>query len=420
MKQLAVDILVVGAGPAGLAAAASAAQSGARVGIIDDNPTTGGQIWRGGVGGAPSAPARLWFGRVARSLGVTVLNQARVVAPLGDGALLAETPDAGIEARFEQLVLATGARERFLPFPGWTLPGVMGAGGLQALVKGSLPIAGKRVVVAGSGPLLLAVAAYLRGKGGQVLLIAEQTPWARLVSFALNLARSPEKIGQSVRLAWQLRGAAYRASCWVVRAHGDERIEAVTLCQNGRTWTERCDVLACGFGLVPNLELPAALGCAILDGAVEVDEWQRTSRERVYAAGEVTGIGGLELALIEGQIAGLAAAGRMDAARRLFARRAHERDFAATLERAFVLRQELKSLAGPDTIVCRCEDVPYRDLACQTSWRAAKLYARCGMGPCQGRICGAATAFLFGWTQDSIRPPVAAARLDTLILEEAT
>jgi NADPH-dependent 2,4-dienoyl-CoA reductase/sulfur reductase-like enzyme len=420
MKQLAVDILVVGAGPAGLAAAARAAQSGARVGVIDDNPTTGGQIWRGGVRGAPNAQAHLWFGRVGAAPRVTVLSQARVVAPLGDGALLAETPDAAILARFKQLVLATGARERFLPFPGWTLPGVLGAGGLQALVKGGLPIAGKRVVVAGSGPLLLAVAGYLQGKGAQVLLIAEQARWARLALFALNLARSPGKIGQSVRLAWQLRGAPFQASCWIVQAHGGERIEAVTLSQNGRIWTERCDVLACGFGLVPNVELPASLGCAIADGAVQVDDWQRTSRERVYAAGEVTGIGGLELALIEGQIAGLAAAGLMDAARRLFARRAREQGFAAALERAFALRRELKSLAGPDTIVCRCEDVRYDDLERHTSWRAAKLYARCGMGPCQGRICGAATAFLFGWTQDSVRPPVTAARLESLICESET
>jgi hypothetical protein len=150
---------------------------------------------------------------------------------------------------------------------------------------------------------------------------------------------------------------------------------------------------------------------------VRVDQWQRTSRAEVYAAGEVAGIGGLELALIEGQIAGLAAIGRLDEARRLFGRRARHRSFAAALERAFAPRQELRSLAQDDTIVCRCEDVPYRDLEQHGSWRSAKLHARCGMGPCQGRVCGAATAFLFGWTQDSVRPPITAARIESLIVD---
>jgi NADPH-dependent 2,4-dienoyl-CoA reductase/sulfur reductase-like enzyme len=419
MKRLAFDVLVVGAGPAGLAAAASAAQGGACVGIIDDNSTAGGQIWRGGERRAPNPQARSWFERV-RASGLSIFSQTRVLAPLDGHILLVETPDAAIEARFERLVLATGARERFLPFPGWTLPGVMGAGGLQALIKGGLPIAGKRVVVAGSGPLLLAVAAYLRRKGADVSLVAEQTSVMKLVPFALNLFRTPEKIAQSARFGWDLRGAVVRSGCWVVQAHGGERIEAVTVRRNGRMWTEHCDYLACGFGLVPNVELPAALGCVVVGGAVQVDEWQRTSETGVYAAGEVTGIGGLELALVEGQIAGIAATGRQDEAQRLFARRTRDRRFAVALARAFALRQELKSLARPDTIVCRCEDVPYGDLERQASWRSAKLHTRCGMGPCQGRVCGAATAFLFGWTQDSIRPPVTAARLESLIYEPET
>ena len=416
MKRLAFDVLVVGAGPAGLAAAVSAAHGGARVAVIDDNANAGGQIWRGGERGAPDRQARLWFEHI-RTGGVSVLNQTRVVAPLDDGTLLAETPDAAIEARFERLILATGARERFLPFPGWTLPGVIGAGGLQALVKGGLPIAGKRVVVAGSGPLLIAVAAYLRRKRANVPIIAEQTPWNRLALFALSLARAPEKLVQAARLSRDLRGVAFQAGSWVVQAHGGERIEAVTLCWNGRTWTERCDYLACGFGLVPNVELPMALGCAIVAGAVQADQWQRTSRATVYAAGEVTGIGGLELSLVEGQIAGFAATDRMNEAQRLFARRARDQRFAAAIARAFALRQELKSLARPDTIVCRCEDVSYGDLEASRSWRSAKLHARCGMGPCQGRVCGAATEFLFGWAQDSVRPPISATRLENLIYE---
>ena len=150
-------MLVVGAGPAGMAAAARAAECGATVGIVDDNADFGGQIWRGGE----NQDAARWTASL-RDERVTKLFQTRVFDQPEKGMLLAESADDLCELRYQNLILATGARERFLPFPGWTLPNVMGAGGLQAMVKSSLPIRGKRVVVAGTGPLLLAVAAYLR------------------------------------------------------------------------------------------------------------------------------------------------------------------------------------------------------------------------------------------------------------------
>ena len=168
-------MLVVGAGPAGLAAALRAAESGSQVSVVDDNPSAGGQIWRGEETKPSSAEAQSWFERI-RSVDIQMINGARVFHHPRAGVLLAETSEGVCELKYKSLVLATGARERFLPFPGWTLPNVMGAGGLQALVKTGLPIEGKRVVVAGSGPLLLAVAAYLRGRGAEVLLIAEQAP----------------------------------------------------------------------------------------------------------------------------------------------------------------------------------------------------------------------------------------------------
>src|SRR6185312_13926531 len=141
-------------------------------------------------------------------------------------------------------------------------------------------------------------------------------------------------------------------------------------------------------------------------GATRVDEWQRTTVPEVFCAGESTGIGGLDLALIEGQVAGLTAADKVVEARALFASRDRARRFARSLERSFALRDELRRLARPDTIVCRCEDVPAGALAGRTSWVDAKLQTRCGMGPCQGRICGAATAFLHGWERGSVRPPI--------------
>lgn len=413
MKRLGFDVLVAGAGPAGLAATASATRGAAHVGLVDDNAAPGGQIWRGGVHGTASAQANALFGHV-RAGGVSVLARTRVIAPLGDGALLAETPDDTLEIHYDRLILATGARERFLPFPGWTLPGVIGAGGLQALVKGGLPIAGKCVVVAGSGPLLLAAAAYLTASGARVALIAEQAPWLQVGRFALTLPGDRGKLGQAAWLGLGLRGVPFRAGCWVTRAHGTDCLQAITVRHPRGTWTHDCDYLACGFGLVPNLELPLALGCAAGPDGVSVDEWQQTSVEGVYGAGEATGIGGLDASLVEGRIAGLAATGRRDEARALFRARARTRRFAATLGRAFALRDELKTLAGDDTVVCRCEDVSYRELRSRANWRAAKLHTRCGMGPCQGRVCGAAATFLFGWTPESVRPPITAARLSSL------
>ena len=275
------DLLVVGAGPAGLAAAYRAVKSGLRVVVADDNPAAGGQIWRGEHSKPKSAEAQVWFERI-RSVEIEFINGVRVFQGAGK-TLLAETSSGVVEFAFENLVLATGARERFLPFPGWTLPNVMGAGGLQALVKTGLPVEGKRVVVAGSGPLLLAVASYLRGQGAEVLLVAEQAPAMRLARFGLGILGSG-KISQ----AWELRkdlsrkGAKaqsrYLSGCWVVEARGERKVESVTLVRGGKRWEVDCDYLACGFHLVPNVELAELLGCATEDGRVRVDEFQQTTR----------------------------------------------------------------------------------------------------------------------------------------------
>jgi NADPH-dependent 2,4-dienoyl-CoA reductase/sulfur reductase-like enzyme len=411
MKRLHFKIVVIGGGPAGLAAATSAAKNTTDIAVIDDNPALGGQIWRRGIYGASGEQTRHWIDGASA---FTVFSSAKVAAVVQPDILIVETITEALEVQFERLIIATGARELFLPFSGWTLPGVMGAGGLQALVKGGLPVSGKRVVVAGSGPLLLAVAAYLKGKGAHVLTIAEQAPWSKLVTFALQLARYPGHIRQAGSLGLSLARVPLRSGCWVAQAHGPDRLEAVTLRQGNKAWMVGCDYLACGFGLVPNMELSSALGCTISKGIVQVDEWQQTSLPHIYCAGEATGIGGLDLALVEGQIAGLAATGQLDEARSCFGRRAHARRFAALLAHSFALRDELKTLATADTIVCRCEDVPLHALKPHSNWRSAKLHTRCGMGPCQGRVCGAATGFLFGWTPASVRPPITPARLTSL------
>ena len=405
------DVLVIGAGPAGLAAAYRAAQAGLHVTVVDDNPAAGGQIWRGGQSKPASPEAQAWFEKI-RSVEIKFINSARVFQQPKSGTLLAETPEGVSELNYNSLVLATGARERFLPFPGWTLPNVMGAGGLQALVKNGLPIDGKRVVVAGSGPLLLAVAAYLRSRGAEVLLIAEQASSLQLAKFAVGLVG---KMSQALDLKRQLRGVRNFNGCWVAAAHGADKLESVTLIRGGKRWQVACDYLACGFHLVPNVELAELLGCVVENGGVRVDRYQLTSVTNVYSAGEATGIGGLELSLVEGEIAGLAAAGKHDVARGLFPVREQQRKFAERLNRTFALREELKHLAANETIVCRCEDVTFEQLRKHDSWRAAKLQTRCGMGPCQGRVCGGAVEFLFGWRAESVRPPVLPVRVESLI-----
>jgi NADPH-dependent 2,4-dienoyl-CoA reductase/sulfur reductase-like enzyme len=396
------DVLIVGAGPAGVAAAVAASGRGKSVTVVDDNPALGGQIWRGGERKPPSRTAASWFDRI-RAARFESLVGTQILGPLGPGLLLAESNGEAIELRYGRVIVATGTRELFLPFPGWTLPNVMGAGGLQAMVKSGLPVDGKRVVVAGSGPLLLAVASYLKSRGATVRLAAEQAPFARVARFALGLWREPRKLAQAVALRASVR---LKTGCWVIAAEGTNQLEAVTVTNGERTWREPCDYLACGFGLVPNVELPASLGCALNRGAVTVDALQRTTVAEVFAAGEVAGIGGLDQSLVEGEIAGLAAVGDDAAARFLFPRRDRARRFARRLEHSFTLRDELRQLPHAETIVCRCEDVPHAALTPHRSWTEAKLQTRCGMGPCQGRVCGAAAEVLYGWTRTSIRPPV--------------
>jgi len=294
------------------------------------------------------------------------------------------------------------------------LPNAFGAGGLQALVKGGLSVENKKIVVAGTGPLLLAVADYLRSKGATILAIAEQTSQTKLNTFALGLWKSPAKAAQAIRLRSKLLGIPYLTDCWVKSAQGDDRLEWVTLVQKAKTWSVACDFLACGFHLVPNIELTSLLGCRIENGFVAVDEFQRTSCENIFCAGEPTGIGGVEKSLVEGEIAGFAAGNFQDEAMALFKQREKARDFADRLNMAFTLREELRGLADGQTIVCRCEDVELGRLREFDSWRTAKLQTRCGMGACQGRVCGGAAEFLFGWKVESVRPPIFPVKLENL------
>ena len=196
-----------------------------------------------------------------------------------------------------------------------------------------------------------------------------------------------------------------------------------------RMKTTSCDFLVCGFHLVPNTELAELLGCDVRNGLVQVDDFQQTSSPEVFCAGEPTGIGGLELALIEGQIAGFAAVRRSESARNLFAARKKMRSFARALERTFSLRPELRSLPRPETIVCRCEDVTYSRLV-QHGWYSRAWCSKARRSPVRGVrrsyrrdagwdrardvSAGRRLASCFGWSPDSVRPPIFPVRFENL------
>ncbi len=412
MTEHRAELVVIGAGPAGLSAAAAGfGQRGAPAStlLVDDNPTLGGQIWRG-EGGRPQ-PAAARAGRWLGAPDVRTLLSTTIVQPLEPGSLLAEGPGGPVVIRYERLVLATGARERFLPFPGWTLPNITGVGGLQALVKGGLDIRGKRVVVAGSGPLLLVVGAFLRGRGATIVGPFDQAPAVRVQAFARSLWRRPGKLLQAALLRGRLLGAPYRCGWWPVRAEGSGTVERVTVTDGAGVESHACDYLACAFGLTPNTQLATMLGCRVEEGRVVVDADQQTSVPGVFAAGECCGVAGVDAAEAEGLIAtGL---GGREGGRQRSLRQAARR-FGEELERTFALRDELKTLADERSMLCRCEDVAVGRVRPFASWREAKIQTRCGMGPCQGRICGPAAEFVLGLTPADARPPLCPVPMSSL------
>lgn len=337
------DLAVVGAGPAGLAAAVTAAGLGLRVTLLDAGDRPGGQFYRHpapALGAArPEALHHAWpdfavreaalrahvsTGRVTYLPGHHVWT---VVARQGAWTLHAVAGDEGAAATVTAgaVLLATGAYERQLPFPGWTLPGVIGAGGAQAMLKAGLVLPGKRIVVAGSGPLLLAVAGSLAAAGATVPAVVEASAYTAYAGGAAALLRNPAKLAEGATYGGALLRHRIRllARHAVTEAHGTDRVEAVTVARLDRDWrplpgTARripCDALAVGHGLVPQLELATGLGCATRlgpDGAVALDLGAdgRTSVPGVWSAGETGGIGGAGLAITEGEIAARAIAGR--------------------------------------------------------------------------------------------------------------
>ncbi|MCP3798199.1 NAD(P)/FAD-dependent oxidoreductase [Allokutzneria sp. A3M-2-11 16] len=417
------DIVVVGGGPAGVAAAKAAVANGASVTLIDSAPLLGGQYGRQSIDsayvGIPGAQhlanTVVWAIEPGKRLH---LRSGPLDAPGRAAAVL----DAKI------LILATGAYDRAIPFPGWDLPGVYTAGAAQALAKSQRLAVGKRVLVAGTGPFLLPVAESLVDVGSQVLGVLEAnspTRWLR-GAFA-GRSKLPELTRYAAMLA--KNRIPYRPMRTIIAAHGTERVTSATTAKLDRDWNivpgseqrVEVDAVCVGFGFVPQLDLAVAAGCRVRDGFVEVDHAQQTSVTGVFAAGEITGIGGADLAAAEGEIAGTVAAGGQVHSRRSV----HKgRTFARALAKAHPVRPGWRTWLTPDTIICRCESVGYGALRRAVEQRqpadlrTLKLVSRVGLGRCQGRMCGRAVAELTGIPEAVRRPIAAPVRLGELAEED--
>jgi len=446
-------VVVVGAGPAGMAAAVQLAEAAVPVTVLDSYPAPGGQYHRTlapgldrgrdalvsgsppGPSGPSADPVVAAFAHHLAARAIELRSTTTIwTATVEDGPtpfVLQLAGSGGTEVangptlRAATVVLATGATDRVLPFPGSDLPGVLTVGGAQALLKGQGVRAGERMVVAGSGPFLLPVATALAEVGTEVAAVAE--------------AQSLATIARNAPVGWQHRatlveGAGYAARLLrhrvplldrtaVTAARGDGRVEEVTLSRLGPDWAPvagqdrelAVDAAAVSFGFVPQVGLAALLGCAIApdpvwgDPAVTVDAHQATSVPGVFAAGELTGVSGAPGAAAEGALAGLAAAhtlGAIDTAAlkergRLQRRaRARQQAFAAALGRMYARQPAWVGWLTDDTVVCRCEEVDHAtirraivDLEA-ADLRSVKLITRCGMGMCQARMCGDAVATL--------------------------
>ncbi len=414
-------IVIVGAGPAGLAAAAEATRAGLAVTVVDEYAAPGGQFFRDrGPGrdtpGSGAARAHALKAALLAEIDprkVTWLTGATVWSTSRPN-LLALFRDGRVELlAWQKLVVATGAYERPVAFPGWTLPGVMTPGAVQTLVKAHGVAPGSDVLLAGSGPFLWSVAEELLLAGVRVAGLVEAGRPARWGSGLSTAVRHPGRLAEALRYLRIVRRHRVPVSlgCAVVAAHGTDRLEAVTVSRVDREWrpepgterTLRVDVLAVGFGFLPSTELTRHLGCAhrfddLRGGWVpEHDDRMETTVPGVYVAGEVAGIGGAYAAMAEGRLAGLAAALALGAGRAgrladLRRARRRARGFGDLVLRTFRFQPGLTALIRDDTPICRCEEVTAGQLRArlgetEPDLRSLKGVIRPGMGFCQGRIC---------------------------------
>ncbi|WP_432189075.1 FAD-dependent oxidoreductase [Streptomyces sp. Tue6028] len=435
-------LAVVGAGPAGLAASLAAASRGIHVTLVDSAARAGGQFYRrpaAALGALrPQALHHEWRTWERLRDGLAVADSVEHLADRhvwcverrSDGfvvhALLGPDQRESESVRADGVLLATGGYEKVLPFPGWTLPGVVTAGGAQAMLKEGLVVPGRTAVVAGTGPLLLPVATGLAAAGVEVAALVESADPRAFARRAGALAALPGKVAEAAGYTARLlrHRVALMSRHTVVAAHGERRVEAVTVAAldgEGRVaaGSERripCDTLAVGHGMLPHTDLAESLGCRVEGLRVYADDEQRTDVPGVWAAGETTGVGGSALALAEGHIAGRSIAARLTgrvpdprewapAARS----RGRLRAFSTLLDTLYAPPAHWTDQVTDDTVVCRCEEISAGDIRTAVAElgagdvRTVKLLTRAGMGWCQGRMCEPAVAGLAACEQSPAR-----------------
>jgi D-hydroxyproline dehydrogenase subunit alpha len=430
-EPLTPDILVLGGGAGGLNAAASAARAGAKVLLVDERPEPGGQFYKQplaipALAAEAASDPQFAGGRAliaaARDAGVEMLRGAQLWGAFEPLDLMIFAGERSRLCRPKRLIVAAGAYERALPLPGWTLPGVMTTGAAQTLLRSYRVLAGRRVLLAGNGPLNIQVALELARAGAEVVAVAELArapgPWA-LPALAKMLTSTPALALRGWRQLGELRrrGVAllHGAVLAGVRRRASGLAAEVTSWPGGESVGRfEVDALAMGYGFMPSNEVLRALGCAHRFDparghlATERDGEGRTSIAEIYAVGDCAGLGGAPAAEAEGIIAGLAAARSLGLAPRAgqaqaetaarAALRRHRR-FQSGLWELFRAPRLLAELAGPDTLICRCEELTRAEIEAglapgADSIGAVKRQTRSGMGRCQGRYCGPVVAAL--------------------------
>lgn len=438
------DVAVIGAGPAGLAAATVAATAGLSTVLLDDNPAPGGQVWRA-VTTTPMQDRRVlgedyWKGqeivRAFEASGATYAPGTAVWSLSREREIGVSAAGAARMLEARRVVIATGALERPFPIPGWTLPGVMSVGGGQTLLKASGLVPGGRVALAGAGPLLWLYAHQVLQAGGQIQAIldtSDGTGWRAALKHALPFAMSPYLAKGLKLMAGVRRRVRVLTGITSLAADGREKVEAVVF-RRGDEGGQRMavDTLLLHQGVVPNVNLAMAASVEHrwddrqLCFVPVVDTYGGTSIEGVAIAGDGAGIAGAEAAVERGRFAGIAAVRALSgnasklpdeaASRKTLAKYDGARAFLDTLYRpANAFR-----IPSGDTIVCRCEEVTAQQvvdnvrIGC-TGPNQLKSFLRCGMGPCQGRMCGLTVTELMAQTRGvtpaevgyyRLRPPV--------------
>lgn len=423
MQAGGYDLIVVGAGPAGLAAAVEADRRGLRVAVIDEQTAPGGQIFRNAerAVAAPSGVGSL--GREYRD-GLRLIEEFRACGAAyvpgsavvecrpGDSCLVTGRGGAAL-VKARHVIMASGARERVLPFPGWTLSGVMSVGAAQVMLKDNGILPDGKTVIAGSGPLLLLVADQLLRLGAQVSAVLLTCTAGSVVSSlrhvprdARSLSRIAYGIGAQLRLMGRRVPVIYGVERW--RAVGERSVSRVEYTRSGKAVSLDADLLLCHDGLIPSAELAMAAGCEnIWDRGIEafrprVDPAGRTSVPGVLIAGDCAGIAGVRSAMVRGRLAAAAVAletGRLSAEEfaRLEARSAPllraDGALQAFFGALFPPRGAGEKDIASDVVVCRCEHVTAGEIRSALAAGAAgptqiKTFTRSGMGPCQGRMCG--------------------------------